>query len=105
MTAPSDHAVYFLHIYAKPKNHQNKIEHWIEERGKYILQLRIMASPEGGKANKAIVALLAKTLRIAKSNITLVSGATARRKTFKIAPWSALLAEQLPKQNPLPTLF
>ncbi|WP_419241421.1 DUF167 domain-containing protein [Cardinium endosymbiont of Nabis limbatus] len=99
------HAVYFLHIYAKPRSHRDQIEHWIEEGEKYRLQLRIMAPPEGGKANKAIVALLAKRLDIAQSNITLISGATARRKTFKIAPWSALLAERLPKQTRLPTLF
>ncbi|TSJ80699.1 MAG: DUF167 domain-containing protein [Candidatus Cardinium sp.] len=104
MTASND-AIYFLHIHAKPKSHQGKVEHWIEEGGKYRLQLRIMAPPEGGKANKAIIALLAKTLDIAKSNITLVSGATVRRKTFKIVPWSVLLAEKLPKRNPLPTLF
>ncbi|CAH2559903.1 DUF167 domain-containing protein [Cardinium endosymbiont of Oedothorax gibbosus] len=98
-------SAYFLHIYAKPKSHQDKLEYWIKEGNKYILQLRIMAPPEGVKANKAIIALLAKTLDIAKSNITLISGATARHKTFKIAPWSALLAEKLPKRTLLPTLF
>lgn len=104
MTA-ANHSIYFLHIYAKPKSHQDKIEHWIEEGENYRLQLRIMAPPEGGKANKAIIALLAKTLDIAQSNITLVSGAAARRKTFKIVPWSSALAEKLPKQAPLLTLF
>lgn len=103
--ATSNYSAHFLHIYAKPKSRQDKIEHWMQEGEKYILQLRIMAPPEGGKANKAIIALLAKTLDIAKSNISLVSGATARRKTFKIAPWSALLAEKLPKRTPLLTLF
>lgn len=103
--ALSNTSVYFLPIYARPKSHQDKIEYWVEEGKTYILQVRIMAPPEGGKANKAIIALLAKTLDIAQSHITLVNGATARRKIFKIAPWSALLAEQLPTYPPLRTLF
>ena len=101
----SNKSVYFLPIYARPKSHQDKIEYWVEEGKTYILQVRIMAPPEGGKANKAIIALLAKTLDIAQSHITLISGATARRKIFKIAPWSALLAEKLPTYPPLRTLF
>ncbi|MGI2257117.1 DUF167 domain-containing protein [Candidatus Cardinium hertigii] len=93
-------SLYFLHIYARPKSHQDKIEGWVGEGEKYILYLRVMAPPEGGKANKAIIALLAQIFGIAKSHITLVRGATARRKIFRIAPWSALLAEKLP---PLPS--
>lgn len=99
----SSPSVYFLHVYAKPKSHEDKIEYWVGEGAKYILQLRIQAPPEKGKANKAIIALLAGMLGIPKSHITLVTGATARRKTFKIAPWSALLAEKLPPL--LPSLF
>ncbi|WP_342265275.1 DUF167 domain-containing protein [Cardinium endosymbiont of Philonthus spinipes] len=99
------HSAYFLHIYAKPKSHQDKIEGWIQEGGKYILELRVMAPAQEGKANKAIIALLAKTLNIAKSNITLVGGATARHKIFKIASWSDRLAEKLPRKTPLLTLF
>ncbi|MGI2262003.1 DUF167 domain-containing protein [Candidatus Cardinium hertigii] len=95
-------SLYFLHIYARPKSHQDKIQGWVGEGEKYILHLQIMAPPEGGKANKAIIALLTRMLGIAKGHITLVGGATARRKVFKIAPWSALLAEKLP---PLPPPF
>ncbi|MGI2299763.1 DUF167 domain-containing protein [Candidatus Cardinium hertigii] len=97
--ALSNPSLYFLYIYARPKSHQDKIEGWVGEGEKYILYLRIMAPPQGGKANKAIIALLAQMFGIAKSHITLVRGATGRRKIFKIAPWSALLAGKLP---PLP---
>ena len=96
---------YFLAVHAKPNSHQNKIEDWILDGQKYLLQVRVTAPPAEGKANKAIIALLAKTLDIAKSNITLVSGATARRKIFKIELSSSLLAERLPKQPQLFSLF
>ncbi len=98
-------SVHFLHIYAKPKSYADKIEYWINEGERCMLQLRITAPPEGGKANKAIIALLAKTLGVPKSSITLVSGATAHRKIFKITAWSTLLAEKLPKQTQLHMLF
>lgn len=96
---------YFLRIYVKPKSHQDKIEGWICKDENNVLQIRIKAPPEAGKANKAIIDLFAKTLDIPKSNIHLVSGSTSRHKTLKIAPWSNQLAEKLPLSKLLPTLF
>jgi uncharacterized protein YggU (UPF0235/DUF167 family) len=40
--------------------------------------------PDKGKANTAAIALLARTLRVPKSAITLVAGASARLKTVRI---------------------
>jgi uncharacterized protein (TIGR00251 family) len=48
------------------------------------LKVSVSAPPDKGKANEAIVELLSDTLGIAKSNITLVSGATSRQKKFRI---------------------
>ena len=44
------------------------------------LKLSVSASPEKGKANRAVCRLLAKTLGIAKSNVRIVSGETSRDK-------------------------
>lgn len=61
--------------------------------GTSVLRLRVSAVPDKGKANAAVIAFLAKTLSIPKSSIALVSGATARQKTLRIAPQTdALLA-------------
>lgn len=50
-------------------------------------QLRIYVTvvPEGGKANDAVLKLLAKALGLPKSGITLLRGATSRDKVFKLA--------------------
>ncbi len=52
--------------------------------GSTVLRLRVAAVPDKGKANAAVLALLARTLRLPKSALTLVSGETARIKTVRV---------------------
>ena len=44
----------------------------------------VTAPPEGGKANQAVVALLAKTLGLAKGRVTIVQGHRGRNKRVRI---------------------
>lgn len=53
--------------------------------GDPILKASVTAVPERGKANAALISLLAKAWRLPKSAITLGAGATDRRKTIHIA--------------------
>lgn len=55
----------------------------IEVEGNAI-RVYVTVVPEDGKANAAVQALLAKALGIAKSRVTLIRGATARDKVFRI---------------------
>ena len=48
------------------------------------LRVRVKAAPVDGAANAALIQLLAKRLGIAKSKISLVSGATARNKVVEV---------------------
>jgi hypothetical protein len=48
------------------------------------LKARVTAVPEKGKANKALIALLAKAIKVPKSEITVVTGETARQKILRI---------------------
>ncbi|MCA1407454.1 DUF167 domain-containing protein [Ensifer sp. IC3342] len=48
------------------------------------LKVRVRAVPEKGKANQALIALLAKQFGIAKNRIALVSGDTQRKKILRI---------------------
>jgi hypothetical protein len=52
--------------------------------GRPVLKARVRAAPTGGEANAALVALLAKTLRIAPGRIAVVAGETARIKRVRI---------------------
>ncbi len=44
----------------------------------------VTAPPEDGKANEAVVALLAKALGVAKGRVTIVRGYRSRTKVVKI---------------------
>ena len=48
-------------------------------------KLRVAAAPERGKANVAVLELLAETLDLPRSEITLVSGAGSRDKIVELA--------------------
>lgn len=50
-----------------------------------VLGVRTTVTPEDGKANDAILALLAEALGCPKSALTLVRGATARDKLVQVA--------------------
>ena len=65
--------------------------------GATVLRMRVKAVPDKGKANAAVLVLLAKALGVPKSAITLVAGDTARQKTLHIAGDSDALAAALAK--------
>lgn len=52
--------------------------------GETLLKVRVTAVPEKGKANKALIELLAKSLKLPKSSIAVISGDTARKKILRI---------------------
>jgi uncharacterized protein len=63
--------------------------------GEAMLKARVTAVPEKGKANKALVALLAKSLKIPKSSISVISGETSRKKILRIDGDTEDLIEKL----------
>ncbi len=48
-------------------------------------KVRVAASPEGGRANDAVVRLLAETLSVPRAAVTVVSGHGARDKIVELA--------------------
>ena len=48
-------------------------------------KVRVTAAPEGGRANEAVVRLLADTLSLPQEAVKLVSGHGARDKIVKLA--------------------
>jgi uncharacterized protein YggU (UPF0235/DUF167 family) len=51
--------------------------------------------PEDGKANAALIALLAREWRVPKSSVSVVRGATDRHKTLLVAGAAEPLMRQL----------
>ncbi|WP_303810620.1 DUF167 domain-containing protein [Sandarakinorhabdus limnophila] len=51
-----------------------------------IVQVRVTATPEAGKANAAVLALLAKALGVPKSALSIVRGETGRDKRVRLPP-------------------
>jgi uncharacterized protein (TIGR00251 family) len=62
--------------------------------GEAAVLIAVSAPPEDGKANAALIRLLAKSWRRPKTSITIAGGATARTKLLHVAgPPDALLKE------------
>ena len=49
-----------------------------------VLQLRVTAPPDKGRANAAVVSMLAQALGVAKSRVSIVRGQTSRNKVVTV---------------------
>jgi uncharacterized protein len=65
-----------------PKAARNQIR--VEAGPEPLIRVYVTCVPEDGKATRAVVKLLAKAIGVAKSDLELVRGATARQKMFRI---------------------
>lgn len=68
-----------LTVRVTPRGSRNKVE---VAEGQ--IRIWVTASPTDGQANEAVIQLLAKSLAIAPSRITLVRGHTGRDKTLRV---------------------
>jgi uncharacterized protein YggU (UPF0235/DUF167 family) len=59
------------------------------------LKLRVTAAPESGKANKAVLALLARMLGLPKANLELVRGTAMPLKTVAVRGLAVAEVERL----------
>ncbi|HIJ39271.1 MAG TPA: DUF167 domain-containing protein [Rhodospirillaceae bacterium] len=75
-----------LSVRLTPRASRNRIEGLVSEAdGSSSLKVSVTAIPEDGKANAALIALLAKSWKLPKSAISIIAGQTDRRKTLLIA--------------------
>ena len=66
-----------------------------DSHGSRWLQAAVTAPPDKGKANAALVALLAKRLRVPASTIILEAGDTNRLKRLRIADCTPAIEQAL----------
>ena len=74
-----------LSVRLTPKSSRDQIDN-LESRddGQAYIKARVRAAPEDGKANEALIRLLADNLGLGRSAISLTSGGTSRLKILKI---------------------
>ncbi len=60
-----------------------------------VLKIAVTAPPEDGRANQAVCTLLARALHIAAINVSVMHGASSRRKTLRLAGDPQTLSESL----------
>ena len=78
-----------------PRGGRDAIEGVVETAdGHAWLAARVSAVPEGGKANRALVKLLAKRLGVDPRDIEIVAGASSRQKRLRVAGLSAVAAAE-----------
>lgn len=69
-----------LHIKVIPSSSRDCIAGWLED----TLKVKVKAPAEKGKANKAIIKVLEKTLDLPRGSIHITSGTTSSRKVIEI---------------------
>ncbi len=69
-----------IKVKVKPNSKKNEIK----EIEKNYYEIRVTVIPEKGKANKKVIELLSKYLKVPKSKIKLIRGETSREKVFEI---------------------
>ena len=78
--SPRNPEAVLLHVRVQPKARANAVKGWHGA----ALRVSVTAAPEDGKANRAVIDLLAETFDIAPSSINLVRGAGSRDKWFRL---------------------
>jgi uncharacterized protein len=75
-----------LAVRVTPKSSRNDVTGlYAGAEGAVWLAVKVTAPPDKGKANKAVIEVLAKTFGLPKSAFTLVSGETDRQKVVSVA--------------------
>jgi len=69
-----------LNIKVIPSSSKDYIAGWLED----TLKIKVKAPAEKGKANKAVIKVLEKSLSLVKGSVSIDSGSTSSRKIINI---------------------
>ena len=85
-----------VRLRVQPRARRNQIDGVVTEAdGGAAIKVAVTAPPEDGKANAAVIALLAKAWNLPKSALTVVVGAADRRKIIHLQGDPARLMQAL----------
>ena len=74
-----------IRVKETPRSSKNRIT----GKEKDVYRVKVTSAPVEGKANEAVIALLAEELGVPKRDIEVVSGKTGRLKTIRIRGFTA----------------
>ena len=78
--ADSSDSQVSLKVRVVPGASQSEVSGWLGD----MLKIRVTAQPEKGKANSAVVSLLANSLGISKKSVSVISGKTSQQKVIAV---------------------
>lgn len=85
-----------LTVRLTPRGGRNRIDGLTHDaEGRAALAARVSAAPVDGAANRALVALIAKTLNLRKSDVAIIAGEGARLKRLSLAGDAQDMRERL----------
>jgi uncharacterized protein (TIGR00251 family) len=84
-----------LRVRLTPRASKDGIDGLKEIADGACVQARVRAVPEDGKANAALLELLAKAVGVAKSTLSISAGASSRLKTVRLAGDTKALTDRL----------
>ncbi len=70
-----------IRVRVSAKAHKGGVVGWMDDG---TLKVRVLAAPEGGRANIELLRVVAEQLRIPVRNISIESGSTSTNKVLKI---------------------
>jgi uncharacterized protein YggU (UPF0235/DUF167 family) len=74
-----------LAVRLTPRGGRDAVDGWaVDADGRPYLKVRVASPPVGGAANAALLAFLAKTLKVPRSAVRLAAGDTARLKRLEL---------------------
>ena len=74
-----------LAVRLTPRGGRDAVDGWTTDaEGRTLLKVRVSSPPVDGQANAALIKLIAKTLGLPRSAVTIDSGDTARVKRLRI---------------------
>jgi len=81
MSQPTSREDAVVSVRVQPRARRDEIVGWQES----TLRVRVKAPPVDGRANDAVIDVLAEAFGVPRAAVELVSGATSQNKRFRIA--------------------
>lgn len=72
-----------------PKASRDRVVGWVGDR----LKVQVTAAPERGKANEAVIEVLADALGVPRSKVRILAGETSPLKTVEVDGDESLLSK------------